>query len=103
MSTTFPKSKRSEVKSVMRILLATRYVFLLLLIIGRNLASSGPSLERGGIEKGFVPLFNGSDLAGWEGDANIWKVENGMIVGRSPGVRMNRFLATTSQYENFIL
>jgi hypothetical protein len=28
------------------------------------------------------PLFNGKDLAGWEGDPAIWSVENGAIVGR---------------------
>lgn len=30
---------------------------------------------------GFVPIFNGKTLKGWEGDANYWRVENGSIVG----------------------
>jgi Domain of Unknown Function (DUF1080) len=30
---------------------------------------------------GFVPLFDGKTLKGWEGDANYWRVENGSIVG----------------------
>ena len=55
-------------------------------------------------EEGFVALFNGEDLTGWEGgEFNIWKVEDGMLVGRSPGIEHNDFLATGTAYENFIL
>jgi hypothetical protein len=31
--------------------------------------------------EGFVSIFNGKDLTDWEGDPNVWKVENGSIVG----------------------
>lgn len=54
-------------------------------------------------EKGFVPLFNGRDLSGWEGNPDLWKVEDGMIVGRSPGIRHNDFLATKTIYGDFEL
>ncbi len=37
-------------------------------------------------------LFNGKDLAGWDGDPKLWSVENGEIVGRSPGIKRNEFL-----------
>jgi putative heme-binding domain-containing protein len=37
-------------------------------------------------------FFNGKDLAGWEGDEKLWKVENGEIIGRSPGIKKNEFL-----------
>jgi len=37
-------------------------------------------------------LFNGKDLTGWDGNAKLWKVENGEIVGKSPGIRKNEFL-----------
>jgi len=37
-------------------------------------------------------FFNGKDLTGWDGDAKLWKVENGEIVGRSPGIKHNEFL-----------
>ena len=30
-----------------------------------------------------VPLFDGKTLAGWEGDAKTWRVEDGAIVGGS--------------------
>ncbi len=54
-------------------------------------------------EEGFAPLFNGKDLTGWEGNQKLWIVEDGMLVGRSPGIRHNDFLATTRTYGDFIL
>jgi hypothetical protein len=54
-------------------------------------------------EEGFVPLFNGKDLAGWEGDIGLWKVQEGMIVGDSPGIKQNEFLATRKSYGDFEL
>ncbi|HEY2252975.1 MAG TPA: DUF1080 domain-containing protein [Planctomycetaceae bacterium] len=55
------------------------------------------------IEEGFVPLFDGKTLAGWEGDAQLWKVEDEMIVGDSPGIKQNEFLATEKRYGDFEL
>ena len=37
-------------------------------------------------------FFNGQDLTGWTGNTNLWKVENGEIVGTSPGLQQNEFL-----------
>jgi putative membrane-bound dehydrogenase-like protein len=37
-------------------------------------------------------FFNGKDLTGWDGDPKLWKVEDGEIVGRSPGIPRNEFL-----------
>jgi hypothetical protein len=56
-----------------------------------------------GGEQGFQPLFNGRDLTGWEGDKKLWLVEAGMLVGRSPGIKYNDFLATTRSYRDFVL
>ena len=56
-----------------------------------------------GAEDGFEPLFNGRDLDGWEGDPFLWKVEDDMIVGRSPGIAYNDFLTTAKEYADFIL
>ena len=61
------------------------------------------SATAAGAEEGFVPLFNGKDLTGWEGDTNLWKVRDGMIVGQSPGIKHNDFLATTRAFEDFVL
>jgi len=54
-------------------------------------------------EAGFVPLFNGRDFDGWEGNLTLWKVENGAIVGDSPGIKQNEFLATKKSYGDFEL
>ncbi|MBM4037953.1 MAG: DUF1080 domain-containing protein [Planctomycetes bacterium] len=54
-------------------------------------------------EEGFTPIFNGKDLTGWEGDAKLWIVEDGALVGRSPGIKYNDFLATEKSYGDFIL
>jgi hypothetical protein len=34
-------------------------------------------------QDGFKPIFNGKDLTGWDGNPELWKVENGEIVGLS--------------------
>ena len=33
--------------------------------------------------EGYVSLFNGKDLTGWDGNPKFWRVENGAIVGES--------------------
>ena len=32
-------------------------------------------------ESGFVSIFDGKSLAGWQGDTNYWRVEDGCLVG----------------------
>jgi poly(3-hydroxybutyrate) depolymerase len=51
---------------------------------------------------GFTPLVNG-DLAGWEGDTQLWSARDGVLIGRSPGLDHNEFLATTRSFGDFIL
>jgi putative membrane-bound dehydrogenase-like protein len=48
-------------------------------------------------------LFNGQDLTGWDGDATLWKVETGEIVGRSPGIQRNEFLRSHMSAGDFRL
>ena len=52
-----------------------------------------------------VSLFDGKTLAGWEGDAAWWRVEEGEIRGGSSTVKVpkNLFLATEKSYQNFDL
>jgi hypothetical protein len=50
-----------------------------------------------------VKLFNGQDLDGWEGELAHWKATDGMIVGTSPGLKENHFLATKDEYGDFEL
>ena len=54
---------------------------------------------------GFVPLFNGKNLDGWDGDPRLWSVKNGVIVGSTEGVSLehNEFLISKKEYSNFIL
>ena len=55
------------------------------------------------VEEGFVPLFDGKSLAGWEGNEQLWKAEDDMIVGDSQGIKQNEFLATKKSYGDFEL
>jgi putative membrane-bound dehydrogenase-like protein len=52
-----------------------------------------------------VTIFDGKSLAGWEGDAAWWRVEEGEIRGGSSTVKVpkNFFLATEKSYQNFDL
>ncbi len=52
-----------------------------------------------------TPMFDGKTLAGWEGNAKIWRVEEGVITGGSltETVKENDFLATTRDYGDFIV
>jgi opacity protein-like surface antigen len=50
--------------------------------------------------EGFVPLFNGQDLAGWEGAVNGYKVEDGVLYS-DPKTGGN--LITAKEYGDFIL
>ena len=55
-------------------------------------------------EEGFLPLFNGKNLDGWEVDTpGLWHAREGIIVGKSPGLKYNDFLRTKKNYSDFIL
>jgi hypothetical protein len=45
--------------------------------------------------EGFVAIFDGKTLTGWDGDTNFWRVENGEIVGETTPekvMKQNSFL-----------
>ena len=48
-------------------------------------------------------FFNGKDLTGWNGDPKLWSVENGEIVGKSPGIKHNQFLVSDLTATDFQL
>jgi putative membrane-bound dehydrogenase-like protein len=49
-------------------------------------------------------FFNGKDLSAWDGDTNLWRVENGEIVGSTKtGLKHNEFLKSRMELENFRL
>ncbi len=47
-------------------------------------------------EDGFVPLFNGTDLTGWQGEPSMWRVDNGEIVGSTHGVKLKQNTSCSS-------
>lgn len=62
-----------------------------------------PHQARTADEDGFRSLFNGKDLAGWQGDTSLWKVADDCIVGDSPGIKHNQFLCTSEEFGDFEL
>lgn len=71
----------------------TTMVAVLLLLRGTVLAGE------------FTPLFNGQDLAGWEGNQDHFRVQDGAIVGGSLKARIprNEFLTFHKEYSDFEL
>jgi poly(3-hydroxybutyrate) depolymerase/prenyltransferase beta subunit len=51
---------------------------------------------------GFQELFNGEDLTGWEGETSLWSARDGMLIGRSPSLDQNEFLASQERFTDFI-
>lgn len=70
--------------------------------VRRNVPGSQPVA---GMEPGFVSLFDGKTLDGWDGDRTIWAVEDGAITGRTIAGKLkeNNFLIWKDQVENFEL
>src|SRR5262245_43378700 len=53
--------------------------------------------------EGWITLFNGKDLTGWDGDPKAWKVENGYISGKAEKVNGNTFLICPHKFDDFVL
>jgi len=53
----------------------------------------------------FAPLFDGSSLAGWEGNLDSFRIEDGAIVGGSlkAPIPRNEFLCTKESFDDFEL
>lgn len=68
-------------------------------------ALSAPAEEKPKLEAGFVSLFDGKSLDGWEGNLDVFVVRDGAIVGGSlkKEVARNEFLTAKSEYDNFEL
>jgi len=57
------------------------------------LAALRASEQPVGPPSGFVAVFNGQDLTGWEGSPQYWKVEDGSLTGVADGtLKYNRFI-----------
>lgn len=57
------------------------------------------------LEAGFVSIFDGKTLKGWEGNLKMFRVEDGAIVAGTQKERIpnNEFLCTKKRYSNFEL
>jgi glucose/arabinose dehydrogenase len=69
------------------------YAFLITTLALTGLGPVAFAQESGA--DGFVSLFNGKDLEGWDGNPELWTVEGGAIVGRTKGpehLAYNQFL-----------
>lgn len=57
------------------------------------------------LEAGFVSIFDGKTLNGWEGNMKMFRVEDGAIVAGTQKERIpnNEFLCTKKRYSNFEL
>lgn len=63
-------------------------------------------LASGAMSQKTVKLFDGKSFRGWEGDTlKTWKIVDGTLTGGSltEEVPHNEFIATTSEYGNFVL
>ena len=56
-------------------------------------------------EPRFEPLFDGKTFEGWEGNLDVFRIEDGAVVGGSLNKALphNEFLCTKKQYDNFEL
>jgi hypothetical protein len=56
-------------------------------------------------EEGFVSLFDGKTFAGWQGNLDIFRIEDGAIVGGNlrKQIPRNEFLTAAKEYGNFEL
>jgi hypothetical protein len=56
-------------------------------------------------DDGFAPLFDGKTLEGWEGKADVFRVEEGAIAAGSlkQAIPRNEFLCTTREFADFEL
>ena len=61
------------------ILICTAFFVSVSIVQAARAKSSNP----GDIETGFVSIFNGEDLTGWDGDPRLWSVKDGAIRGQT--------------------
>src|SRR5215207_965006 len=63
-------------------------MFVLIFMIA---AASEVSAQNKSGKNGFVKIFDGKTLKGWEGDPTYWRVENGSLVGEiTPATLLKR-------------
>lgn len=75
-------------------------LYLLSIIVAISSCTTPKSIVS---ERGFTTLFNGENLAGWIGNKQAYKVENGNIVVDPAGGGSGGNLFTEKEYSDFVL
>lgn len=85
--------------------MTTRTICLLMLPALLRAAAPMNTLTPQEKKEGYVLLFNGKNLDGWDGDPVRWSVKDGEIIGSSDGhpFKVNTFLIHNGTFSNFIL
>jgi hypothetical protein len=98
---------RSQLKTRLPLLAVLCTVFVLFTL--HSVRSQEPVQKADQGEAGFVPLFNGKDLSGWQ-TTGTWVYEPGGVLALRPSSRRRRlipdhqsFLWSTRTYDNFVL
>src|SRR3954467_14895470 len=76
-----------------------RFICCLVLLVASANAAPPPELRNP------KPLFDGKSLEGWEGNEQLWRVEDGALTGGNlrDTIARNEFLATRRDFTNFIV
>ncbi|HEV7279296.1 MAG TPA: DUF1080 domain-containing protein [Pirellulaceae bacterium] len=71
----------------------------------RVASAEEPQAASAAADEGFVSLFDGKTLAGWEGNEKAFRVKDGAVVAGSLSdvIPQNEFLCTTQEYGDFEL
>lgn len=76
-----------------------------LLVVGVPAFSEPNRLTEVERDEGYVLLFDGNSLEGWDGNPDLWSVRDGSIVGSSDShpVDTNTFLIYQKSFDDFVL
>ena len=61
--------------------IGARVAWKTLLIVAAFSAGAALHAAEPAVEEGFMPLFNGKDLTGWDGNPEIWSIKDDAITG----------------------
>jgi len=78
-----------------------RLFLLLAILLASPVSAADKEPEKAGKQH---ELFNGKNLEGWEGHADLWSVQDGVIVGKNTKeVKVSTYLLTKRKFTDFHL
>lgn len=82
----------------------TAAVFALALLASSVRAEDKPKAELPKPDaEGWINLYNGKDLTGWNGNPEIWRVVDGYISGKIDKIGYNTFLIYDHPFKDFVI